>query len=419
MPGETQEWLESLDAVLRFEGGERAKQLLQNLLAHAHSRGIYSSSLLKKPTDRDMTKQLQVGIIGASADRGWAKISHVPAVQKLVGLELGAVASGSQSKADAAAKAFGAKAAYGDAKELFRDPNIDIVAICVKVPDHRELVLDALAAGKHIYCEWPLGRNLAESEELAAAAQAAGLHVAIGLQTRMNPAAQRARDLISSGAIGRLLSARVLSNTAAFGPKVETAMAFGEKAENGVTLVTIQGAHTLDLAIAVLGRFSDVTALATTQYPEVEIGEENAVRQARSTPDHLLVQARVADGSALSVEVAGGRPPEATPFRLEVTGENGGLALDGGALRGFQSGRLRLSLNGKPQHVDEGEITSLPDEAANVAGMYAALRNDILSETSTAPDFNHAVRLTRLIDDVMSSAQTGTRKPAVDWPAQQ
>ncbi len=362
-----------------------------------------------------MAKRLAVGIIGASAERGWAKISHVPAVQQLAGLELGAVAAGNQEKSDAAAKAFGAKASYGDVKDLFRDPSLDIVAICVKVPDHRELVLGALAAGKNIYCEWPLGKDLAESEELAAAAQSAGLHVAIGLQTRMNPAVKRARDLIGSGAIGRPLSTRILSTTVAFGPKVEEAMAFGEKAENGVTLLSIQGGHTLDLAITVLGEFEDICALATTQYPEVEVGE-SATRQARSVPDHILMQARVANSGALSVEVAGGRPPEAVTFQMTVTGTAGELTLDGGAVRGFQSGRLRLSLNGKPEHVDEGEVASLSDEAANVAGMYAALRDDILSGSSTVPDFHHSVRLTRLVDDVMASSRSGTRRKAVGWP---
>ncbi len=128
------------------------------------------------------------------------------------------------------------------------------------------------------------------------------------------------------------------------------------------------------------------------------------------------MQAHLAGSGALSIEVAGGRPPEKTPFRLEVSGENGEVALDGGALRGFQSGRLRLSLNDESQHVDEGEAASMPDMAANVAGVYAALRDDILRGTSTVPDFHHAVRLTRLIDDVMSSARTGTRKLVMDWP---
>ena len=361
------------------------------------------------------TKALGVGIIGASAERGWAKISHVPAVQQLAGLELVAVASGNQAKADAAAKAFGTKVGYADAKDLIHDPAVDVVSVAVKVPDHRELVLAALAAGKHVYCEWPLGRDRAETEELARAAKTAGLHVAIGLQTRMNPAAQRARELLASGAVGRVLSAWIYSSTMAFGPQVEGAMAFAEDATNGVTLVTIQGAHTLDLAIAVLGPFADLTALTTIQYPEVEVGD-NARRQRRTTPDHLLVQGRLASGGALSLEVAGGRPPESTPFSLTITGEGGDLVLKGGAMRGFQSGRLHLSLRGEPQSVDEAETGALPDTAANVAGVYAALRDDIRRGTSTAPGFEHAARLARLVDDVLSSAQTGTRKPALDWP---
>jgi predicted dehydrogenase len=259
-----------------------------------------------------MAKSLGVGIIGASEERGWAKLSHVPAVQQLAGLELVSVASGSQAKADAAARAFGAKAGYADGKDLIQNSNVDIVPIAVKVPDHRELVLAALAAGKHIYCEWPLGRNLAETK-LAKATQSANVHVAIGLQTRVNPALLRARELVSTGAIGRPLSARVLSTTVAFGPQVEAAMAFSEDAENGATLVTIQGGHTLDFAIALLGPWADLTALTTTQYPKVQVGDP-PTSKTRSTPDHLLVQARGRGDLAVSVEVAGGR--HLTPYRF-------------------------------------------------------------------------------------------------------
>ena len=60
----------------------------------------------------------------------------------------------------------------------------------------------------------------------------------------------------------------------------------------------------------------------------------------------------------------------------------------------------------------------MPEAAANVAGMYAALRDDILSGNSTAPDFHHSVRLSRLVDDVVASAQKGIRKQAKGWPTQ-
>ena len=86
---------------------------------------------------------------------------------------------------------------------------------------------------------------------------------------------------------------------------------------------------------AVLGGLADISALGTTQYPEIQIGDKHHVR---SLFDHFLVQARLASGAALSVEVAGGRPPDATPFRFEVTGETGTLVLEGGAPRGFHAG---------------------------------------------------------------------------------
>ena len=361
-----------------------------------------------------MGKTLRVGIIGASAGGGWAKDSHVPAVKGLDGLTLGAVATTDQKSADAAARAFGAPKAYGDATALFRDPEIDIVTVAVRVPAHRELVLAALQAGKHVLCEWPLGCDLGEAEELAAAARTAGVHAAIGLQTRMNPAARRARDLIASGAIGRVLSANVVSTTVAFGPKVEPGYAFAEDAAKGVTLVTIQGAHTVDLAIAVLGDLSEASAMATTQFPQVVIGDD-PTRHARSTPDHILVQARLAAGPAVSIEVAGGRPPDAVPFNVQVIGEEGSLVLDGGAPRGFQSGLLRLLLDGEEQQVDAGELSGLPDTAVNVAGVYAALRDDIVNGTFTVPDFDHAVRLTRLVEDMLASSAAGTRKAARNW----
>ena len=363
-----------------------------------------------------MGKELGVGIIGASADRGWAKIAHIPAVQGIAGLNLVAVASGTQAKAEAAAKVFGARTGYAEGKALIQDKDVAIVTIAVKVPDHRELVLAALEAGKHIYCEWPLGRNLAETQELAAAAKAAGVHVLIGLQTRLNPAMLRARELIAFGAIGRLLAARVFSSTVAFGPKVETAMSFGEDAANGVTLTTIQGAHTLDFAVAVLGPFADLTALTTTQFPLITVGDSKT-EQTRSTRDHLLVHARLAAGAALSLEVAGGRSPDEATFRMVVDGEKGALSIDGGAVRGFQSGRLTVSLGGEIQSVDEGEAAAMTAEAANVADMYVALRNDILSGSSTAPDFDHAVRLAKLIDDASASSDSGFRKTFADWPS--
>lgn len=362
-----------------------------------------------------MTRTIRVGIIGASAEGGWAQDSHVPAVQGLEGLELVAVATSSERTARQAAAAFGVQKAYGGGLELIRDSEIDLVTVATRVPDHRDLVLAALAAGKHVYCEWPLGRGVDEAGEMARAAKKTGLHTAIGLQLRSSPVTQRARALIQDGAIGRLLSANARSATAGFGPDVPAPFVYLEDPANFANLVTIQGAHTVDLAIALLGELANLGALATAQYPVIRAGDDRTARP-RSTFDHLLVQAQTISGCALSIEVAGGRPAD-TPFRFDLVGERGLLRIEGGAARGVQAGRLKLFLDGTEETVDDGELAGMPNAAWNVAGTYAALRDDINRGTSTVAGFDHAVRLTKLVEDAFEASGQGCRKASNGWPA--
>jgi predicted dehydrogenase len=125
-------------------------------------------------------KDIRVGIIGANANAGWAKMSHIPAINGLAGLKLAAVATRHEQIARQAAEAFGAERWFSDPFAMIRDEQIDVITVAVKVPAHRDLVLAALAAGKTVYCEAPLGRTVTETEEMARAA--GSLHTAIGLQ---------------------------------------------------------------------------------------------------------------------------------------------------------------------------------------------------------------------------------------------
>ena len=139
-------------------------------------------------------KQIRVGIVGANAKNGWANVSHVPAIKGLPGLKLAAVATRNEQSAREAAEAFGADRWFSNPLAMIRDDRIDVITISVKVPAHRELVLTALDAGKAVYCEAPLGRTVAEAEEMASAV--GSLHTAIGLQGRLNPAVRRAAQLL-------------------------------------------------------------------------------------------------------------------------------------------------------------------------------------------------------------------------------
>src|SRR5258708_30298540 len=99
---------------------------------------------------------LGVGIIGVSPVRGWAATAHIPALRALPNYEIRALSGHSAESARAAGEAFGIGHVFSDHEQLVTQPDIDLVAVTVKVPRHRELVDAALAAGKAAYFQLPL-----------------------------------------------------------------------------------------------------------------------------------------------------------------------------------------------------------------------------------------------------------------------
>src|SRR5438093_8550980 len=79
---------------------------------------------------------LGVGIIGVSPVRGWAATAHIPALRALPTYEIRALSGHSEESARAAGAAFGVSAVFSDSKQLMRQPDIDVVAVTVKVPHH-------------------------------------------------------------------------------------------------------------------------------------------------------------------------------------------------------------------------------------------------------------------------------------------
>src|SRR5438067_28797 len=153
---------------------------------------------------------LGVGIIGVSPVRGWAATAHIPALRALPNYEIRALSAHSAESAHAAGEMFGVSAVFSDHEQLVSQPDIDMVAVTVKVPHHRELVSAALAAGKAVYCEWPLGRDLDDAKAMAALATKQGVHTVVGLQGRQAPAIEFISDLLRDGYVGEVLSTTVV-----------------------------------------------------------------------------------------------------------------------------------------------------------------------------------------------------------------
>src|SRR5215217_7817874 len=88
-----------------------------------------------------MGGKIRVGIIGASASRGFASIAHIPALQALSEFEIAAVCTTRQETAEAAARHYGVPLAFSDPAQLAAHADVDLVSVSVKVPDHLSPVM--------------------------------------------------------------------------------------------------------------------------------------------------------------------------------------------------------------------------------------------------------------------------------------
>ena len=101
------------------------------------------------------------------------------------------------------------------------------------MPDHYGAVMAAIEAGKHVYCEWPLGRNSAEAQQLLEAAQRRDIRHAVGLQGQVSPAINYVKGLIAEGYVGQVLTATMIGCAPNWGATIDRA--FQADRANGPT----------------------------------------------------------------------------------------------------------------------------------------------------------------------------------------
>src|SRR5213082_2742388 len=267
---------------------------------------------------------LGVGIIRVSAQRGWATTAHIPALRALPNYEIRALSAHSAESARAAGEVFGVSAVFSDHEEMVSQPDIDLVAVTVKVPHHRELVSAALAAGKAVYCEWPLGRDLDDARAMAALAAEQGVRTVVGLQARQAPAIEFVQQLLRDGYVGEVLSTTMLGLSIP-GDAVGQPNAYMLDKTNGANVLTIAVGHSLDLLNYVLGEFTDLSAVSNLRRPLITIGETGE-RIVKTAADQIAVIGTLTSGATASVHireaVAGG-----TGFLWEINGTDGTLRI--------------------------------------------------------------------------------------------
>jgi predicted dehydrogenase len=370
-----------------------------------------------------MADTIRVGIVGATVTQGgsgWGANAHVPALRVLPEYELKAVCTAHEDTARASAARFGAELAFHDINQMVAHPDIDLIVVSVKVPVHYELVMPALRAGKDVFCEWPLGANLAEAREMAGLARERGLRTMVGLQARSDPTLLYTRELIAQGYLGEVLTANlsIIGQALIERPAARTWQA--ERAAGANTL-TIQGGHGIDALCFVLGEFAEVSARVTTRITEWRLSDTGGSVPV-DAPDSISVAGRLVNGAEVAVQVAA-VPAHPSGYRLEVYGREGALTLSSAGSANIGPTVLYVG-RGKdvPAEMPVPDRFTLVPEGTpagpprNVAQAYARLADARAAAGGWDPDFDLAVQRHRLLDAIERSSSEGRAIRLSDAP---
>jgi predicted dehydrogenase len=150
-----------------------------------------------------------------------------------------------------------------DWREVVHHPEVQAVSITAPNYLHREIATEVAAAGKHFWIEKPVGRTVEDTDDVAAAAEAAGIQTAVGFNYRHAPAVAHARQLIESGSLGRIthVRGRFLNDYAAE-PKGALSWRF-QRDRAGAGVLGDLMTHAVDLLQYLLGPVTEVSALAS------------------------------------------------------------------------------------------------------------------------------------------------------------
>ncbi|XUW93791.1 Gfo/Idh/MocA family oxidoreductase (plasmid) [Burkholderia sp. M6-3] len=355
---------------------------------------------------------IRVGIVGVG---NWAQHGHVRVLSLLPQYELTAVYSQRRDAALSVAERYGFKYVADSLTELVEHPEVDLVIILTTAPQHEQGVRAAIAAGKNVYCEWPLTPNVDTSRELTALANKAGVRHIVGLQRRLAPHNRYVRDLIAEGYVGKLRSVRMHVSMNYFQALRSNALRWTVPPENFSSVIAIYAGHFLDMLFEATGWPLSIAALSVNQFEQVTIEQTGEVLPT-STPDQLVLAGRLPQGAVVSVHIEGGKR-NGSGVQIDITGAEGDLRItnrsafgnvgDDYVVEGAHGNNLPVGPLPVPAWYDRLPASDLPSAVLELAQLYAAYADDLRTGSHIAPTFDDAIRMHKLINAAAKSSDAG------------
>lgn len=272
------------------------------------------------------TRHIGIGVIGA----GYMGKQHSVAMLAVGAVfnttlrpRLEMISTTSDEGAAARAREFGYARSTGDWRKLVADPKVEAVIVATPAAAHKEMVLAAVAAGKPVFCEKPLGSSFEEAIEMADAADAKGVVNMVGYNYVRTPATQFARALIASGEIGEMTSLRC-EHTEDFDADPNAPWTWRSEGRQNGTLGELS-VHIINAALALAGPIDSLVADIGTYHRTRHSGDG---RKDVTNDDQVQFICRFANGamgSLFSSRIATGRK---MGYVYEVVGTKGAIRFD-------------------------------------------------------------------------------------------
>lgn len=378
-----------------------------------------------------------LGFVGLSAGYSWAGKAHLPGLRLIKDrpYKITAIVNSTLEAAVASKKKNELEdtQTFRSIQDLLSQGNADTIVVSVKVPHHYEYVHAALEAGKDVVCEWPLGNGLQEAEKLANLAKSKNVKTGIVLQARKAPPIIKAKELVESGAIGKVVSTKFLGYTDNWSQYTDESFPeYLSQRKNGANLLAIPVGHDLDALAFVLGEFEFLNGIVKTQFKDTQVIRINqhgkkiltGEQASKDTPDQVLVQGLLQSGATASVHIQALQSSELTKekgFHWEIRGSKGDIVLSSKSLYSeleeisIQISRLDDNGNALP-------VENLSVDYDPVAGNMKAFYQDYakakssqyvhpqLNKSAGFTTFDDAVIRQRQIDAILRSSKSGKRE---------
>ncbi len=335
-----------------------------------------------------MARGLGVGVIGLGMGR-----SHISNFQEIPETSVLAVADLDRERLANAKAEYGVPDTCEDYRALLDRDDIDIIVVATPNSLHRPMVLDALAAGKHVLCEKPMATNAREAIEIRDAVERSGKKFMLHFNRRFRPASRALRGIIDEGRIGPVYYAKTGWMRSMGIPSGNNSWFVSKKLAGGGALIDL-GVHMLDLAMWFLDYPAPVSVTGSTYN---KLGKQQGIDIEVDELASAFI--KLENGVTLLLEASwASHTPDAEHMYTQIMGTDGGAMIEA---RGYRQDDVHYY-----NAVDSTNLNwnVVPAEVGTPQGH---LVECILKDRRPECGADEGVKIMQILDAVYESAETG------------